>query len=167
MNRYLALLLTTMFAGWLVPQLRAAGDSAQSSVRFAVAGEDGRLLPCRIHLYDEGKKPHYAKDLPHFADHFVCPGTAELQLPLGRYSFEVERGPEYRRESGTFRLGNRERRQIELELRRLADLAADGWFSGDLHVHRPIEQIKLLMQAEDLHVAPVITWWNNNNSWQR
>src|SRR5262249_38287105 len=25
---------------------------------------------------------------------------------------------------------------------------------------------ELLMQAEDLHVAPVITWWNNNSEWR-
>jgi len=33
-------------------------------------------------------------------------------------------------------------------------------------VHRPVEDIRLLMQAEDLHVAPVITWWNNRNLWK-
>jgi hypothetical protein len=32
-------------------------------------------------------------------------------------------------------------------------------------VHRPPEEIELLMQAEDLDFAPVITWWNNKNMW--
>src|SRR5262249_10874034 len=36
-----------------------------------------------------------------------------------------------------------------------------GWWSGETHVHRPPEQIELLMRAEDLHVAQVITWWCN------
>jgi hypothetical protein len=137
-------------------------------VRFVVVGEDGSPLPCRIHLKDAHKKPHYAKAVPRFFDHFVCPGTAEVQLPPGEYSFEVEHGPEYRRESGTFRAGKGDEKLVErrVQLRRLADLAADGWFSGDLDVHRPVEHIKLLMQAEDLHVAPVITWWNNTNLWK-
>jgi hypothetical protein len=33
-------------------------------------------------------------------------------------------------------------------------------------VHRPVDQIELLMRAEDLHVAPVITWWNKRNLWK-
>jgi hypothetical protein len=55
---------------------------------------------------------------------------------------------------------------VQVAVKRLADLARDGWFSGDLHVHRPIADIPLLMRAEDLHVAPVITWWNRNNLWK-
>ena len=55
--------------------------------------------------------------------------------------------------------------RVEYQLERLADLAAEGWWSGELHVHRPVEAIELLMRAEDLHVAPVITWWNKNNLW--
>src|SRR3989442_10970671 len=50
-------------------------------------------------------------------------------------------------------------------LPRLAYLAAEGWWSGELHVHRSVKDIELLMQAEDLHAAPVITWWNNQNLW--
>jgi hypothetical protein len=34
-----------------------------------------------------------------------------------------------------------------------------------LHVHRAPSDIELLMSAEDLHVAPVITWWNQRNTW--
>src|SRR5262249_5727487 len=50
---------------------------------------------------------------------------------------------------------------------RLADLAAEGWWSGDLHVHRPVAAVELLMRAEDLHVAPVSTWWNKQNLWAK
>ena len=51
--------------------------------------------------------------------------------------------------------------KVQVELQRLADLAKEGWWSGELHVHRPVAEVPLLMQAEDLHVAPVITWWHN------
>lgn len=140
-----------------------AGDGR---VRFTIVGEDKHPLPCRIHLKDHLRKPCYTEQLPRWADHFVCPGAADLHLPAGDYTFEVERGPEYRRQSGSFHLGEGETRRIDLGLTRLADLAAEGWFSGELHVHRPVEQVPLLMQAEDLHVAPVITWWNNENLWR-
>jgi hypothetical protein len=41
----------------------------------------------------------------------------------------------------------------------------EGWWSGDLHVHRDPQDMPLLMLAQDLHVAPVITWWNDRNAW--
>jgi hypothetical protein len=47
----------------------------------------------------------------------------------------------------------------------MVDLAAEGWWSGETHVHRPVSEMELLVRAEDLHVAPVITWWNNANPW--
>ena len=53
-----------------------------------------------------------------------------------------------------------------MQLKRISDLAAEGWYSGDLHVHRPLKDVPLLMRAEDLYVAPVITWWNRTNLWR-
>lgn len=146
--------------------LAGAALARAGTVRFHVTGDDGRALPCRIHLADSAGKPQQAKGLPFFRDHFDCPGTAEIELPEGQYAYQVERGPEHGRLAGKFELdGAPETRQIDLRLDRIADLAAEGWYSGDLHVHRPVEDMKLLMQAEDLHVAPVITWWNNRNQW--
>jgi hypothetical protein len=52
-----------------------------------------------------------------------------------------------------------------LKLKRFVDMPGKGWWPGDLHVHRPVGDIELLMQAADLHVAPVITWWNKQNLW--
>jgi hypothetical protein len=46
-------------------------------------------------------------------------------------------------------------------------MPAEGWWPGDLHVHRPVEDIELLMRAEELHVAPVVTWWNKRNLWAK
>jgi hypothetical protein len=135
-------------------------------VQFAVVGEDAQPLPCRIHLKNHLQQSCYPEQLPRWADHFVCPGNAELELPAGDYSFQIERGPEYQRASGDFHLAEGATKRVDVRLKRLADLAAEGWFSGDLHVHRPIEQMQLLMQAEDLHVAPIITWWNDKNLWK-
>ena len=49
---------------------------------------------------------------------------------------------------------------VRLTLKRIANLRGEGWYSADLHIHRPLSQIDLLMQAEDLGFAPVIIWWN-------
>jgi hypothetical protein len=45
-------------------------------------------------------------------------------------------------------------------------LAAEGWYAGDLHVHRAPQEIAALMTQADLHMASVITWWNETNPWK-
>src|SRR5262249_40288488 len=114
---------------------------------------------------DAAGKPQRADPLPFWHDHFACPGTVRLDLRPGKYTYEVERGPEYTLRAGTLPVEGTTPVNVRLELERLADLAAEGWWSGELHVHRPVAEIELLMRAEDLHVAPVITWWNNRNQW--
>ena len=49
----------------------------------------------------------------------------------------------------------------DIALRRYVDLAAEGWYSGDLYVRRPVRDAELLMSADDLHVAQFVTWWND------
>ncbi len=147
--------------------LAAAGIAAAETGRLeiAVVDEAGQPLPCRIHLYDQAGKPQRAEGLPFWHDHFNCPGSVELDLPAGAYRSEIERGPEYEQQSGSIELADGKTERISVVLKRIADLAAQGWYSGDLHVHRALKEMPLLMQAEDLYVAPVITWWNNRNLW--
>ena len=47
-----------------------------------------------------------------------------------------------------------------------ASLAAEGWYAADLHIHRSPQEIEKLMRQADLHIAPVITWWNETNPWK-
>jgi hypothetical protein len=93
------------------------------------------------------------------------PGTVTLSLPSGGYTFEIERGPEYVNVTGSIAVIDGAEDAKEIVLRRAADMASEGWWSGELHVHRPIADIELLMRSEDLHVAPVITWWNQRSEW--
>ncbi len=137
-------------------------------VEITVLDRDtGKPVPCRLHLKDAAGKPQRAPGLPFWFDHFACPGAARLDLAPGRYTYEAERGPEYRLAAGSFTVREGEGPKVSVTLERLVDLAAEGWWPGDLHVHRPAGDIELLMRAEDLHVAPVITWWNNRNRWDR
>ena len=79
------------------------------------------------------------------------------------YTFELETGPEYRTQTGYFTLERGATDTKTIEMSRFVDMKKEGWWSGDLHIHRPPEEIELLMRAEDLHIGPVITWWNNQN----
>jgi hypothetical protein len=141
-------------------------DSKTVEVPFRVDGPDGKTLPCRVHLADSTGKPHQPPGLPFWKDHFVCDGSIKLKLAPGRYRYEIERGPEWQRVDGILELTAGHDHTFNVKLDRLTDLALLGWYSGDLHVHRPIQEIELLMRAEDLHVAPVITWWNTRNAWE-
>jgi hypothetical protein len=143
-----------------------SAGASKPSVEFMVVerGTD-KPLPCRIHIRDKTGKAIPVKTLPYWHDHFVCPGTARLDLAPGAYTYEVERGPEYTSRSGPLVVVAGAGSKCRVELERLVDLSAEGWWSGELHVHRSVADMELLMQAEDLHVAPVITWWNNQNLW--
>lgn len=124
------------------------------------------LLPCRIHLKDASGRPVHPPVLPSWNDHFVCPGRVDLELAPGEYSYVIQRGPEYESCSGKF-IFTGAPLDLTNRLHRLVDLSKEGWWSGELHVHRILSDIEMLMRAEDLHIAPVITWWNARNLWSR
>ena len=137
-----------------------------ANLRFEILNEDGQSLPCRIHLFDQNKKLQRVEGLPYWHDHFVCPGSALLELATGRYIYEIERGPEYERFKGGILISDESPGIVKHQLQRISNLRGEGWYSGDLHIHRPLSQIDLLMKAEDLDFAPVITWWNKRNDWK-
>lgn len=136
------------------------------NVELRISGPREKTMPCRVHLTDAAGKPHQPAGLPFWKDHFVCDGNASLKLAPGRYVYEIERGPEWQRVVGLLDLVAGRDHTLHVRLERLTDLTRHGWYSGDLHVHRPVQEIQLLMRAEDLHVAPVITWWNKTNPWE-
>ena len=132
---------------------------ADESLEIRVDDEQGSLIPCRVHLRNQRGEVQRPEGLPFWSDHFVCPGKAVLKLPTGDYEYEIERGPEYLPVTGTLSLRD-DGQKVEETLRRISSLRQNGWYSGDLHVHRPAKDIELLMRAEDLDFAPVIDWWN-------
>jgi len=123
------------------------------------------LLPCRIHLAGPDGKAVRPPTLPFWHDHFVCEGGVALDLPPGRYRFTIERGPEWSLAQSELMVDEGGAVTATASLARLAHLSREGWWAGDLHVHRPLAEIERLMRAEGLHIAPVITWWNNRGPW--
>jgi hypothetical protein len=135
-------------------------------LKISVSDVDGQSLPCRIHLMNEQGKAQRVEAQPFWHDHIVCAGHCTASLASGRYDYAIERGPEYLRKSGEIKITEGDDCKLNVTLKRIANLRAAGWYSGDLHVHRPLEEIEQLMRAEDLNFAPVITWWNNRNIWK-
>ncbi|HIN95642.1 MAG TPA: hypothetical protein EYN03_08345 [Planctomycetes bacterium] len=144
---------------------------------FAIAARKGEIeirvvdqqtqqpVAVRMHLKDPRGRAVQPPRVPFWKDHFVFPGKIVLSLAPGNYTFEMERGPEYRIRTGYFIIKPDAADNKQVEMQRFVNMKKEGWWSGDLHIHRPEKDIPLLMQADDLHIAPVITWWNQNNLW--
>ncbi len=118
--------------------------------------DSGEPLTCRMHLYQVNGKPRRVEKTPYWHDHFVVPGQIVLNLPNGQYTFELDRGPEYATRTGHFTIENFADDVKVVDMKRHVDMAAAGWFSGDLLVRRPPAEMKLLMSAEDLRLAEVV-----------
>ena len=88
----------------------------------------------------------------------VSPHPFRAELPPGKYTITVERGKEYFTETKTLSLGQADA-EIEIRLRRWINLAKRGWFSGETHIHRTLEELPNVIQAEDLNVAMPLTYW--------
>jgi hypothetical protein len=130
--------------------------------RLYVAGEDGKFYFARS-ADPEGSAIRYdvkrsATSLEQHTTLSAHPFVAEL--PPGKYTFTAERGKEFTvavqslvvPESG-------EIPELKLGLDRWCDMPRLGWYSGDTHVHRKLEEVPNLIEAEDLHVALPLTYW--------
>jgi hypothetical protein len=140
------------------------GDAADGKLLLKVVdAKTQKPVACRMHLVGPGNRPKRIEGAPFLSDHFVFSGTIQLDLPVGHYTFELERGPEYYNVTGNFVIERNADDTKQIELRRVVDMSKEGWWSGDLHLRRDIRDIELIMSADDLHVGQVVTWWNEKN----
>jgi hypothetical protein len=135
--------------------------NAAETIQFNVSDSVGKPVACRMHLANENGEPQKAAGQPFWHDHFVCSGPVAVELEPGRYRWQIERGPQWSRAGGTLKVKVGEPATVDVSLARIASLQDEGWYSGDMHVHRPVDEIQRLMMAEDLDFAPVIGWWNS------
>ncbi len=154
------LLLAAIMVVSVIPVCPLAASTGQLAISV-IDKDTGKPIACRMHLIGPKKRPWKPDKVPFWNDHFALPGKIVLKLPLGEYSFVVERGPEYLDQSGHFTINNFADDSKQIVLQRFTNMAADGWWSGDVDVRRPVRDIELLMDADDLHVAQVITWRND------
>ncbi|HEX2520641.1 MAG TPA: hypothetical protein VHP35_00850, partial [Terriglobia bacterium] len=143
---------------------RPQPDASIASLRVEVRDAGNHQpVPARCYLTDESGKPWdpaaaftYEKRQEH---HFITQGTFEIAVPPGRYFLRVERGPEYQPWESRLTLGSGKTHSETVHLTRWIDMNRRGWYSGDLHNHRPTDQIDQLLLAEDLNLAPVLADW--------
>ena len=144
-----------------------------------VAVTDARThdpLACRVYLENEAGDFLFVKSadpagsalpyteqwvpMPHAVERHttVSAHPFEADVPPGDYTLTIERGKEYC--PWRQRIEVRDRGvDVEIELRRWIDLSARGFYSGETHVHRRLEELPNVMMAEDLNVAFPVTFW--------
>ena len=137
-------------------------DGAGRSVpaRVSITGGDGRSYGPEsswMHAddsFDRGERPlEYG--------YFHSTGRSRVTVPTGRVDVEVSRGPEYRVERRSLQIKPSAVIPVRIVLRRLANLPADGWYSGDLHIHMNYggnyrntpRRLASQAWAEDLHLV--------------
>ncbi|MDQ3998571.1 MAG: CehA/McbA family metallohydrolase, partial [Gemmatimonadota bacterium] len=93
--------------------------------------------------------------------YFHTRGRDTVVVPAGRVVVEVWRGPEHRAVRREVEVRAGETSALRISVARLADMAAHGWWGGDLHVHMNYggayrntpEHLALQARAEGLHVV--------------
>ncbi len=129
--------------------------------------QTGRETPARVYVRAADGKGYAPSGGFHrhsvvTDDHyFHTAGSFSVELPAGMASVEVMKGFEYRPQKKETRIAPGATQTVEFALERLADLAAQGWYSGDTHLHMNYAGIfdatpKTLLleaEAEDLNVV--------------
>lgn len=141
-----------------------------------VDAASGKPLPARIHIQGEDGAWHFPQSeapegsaIPYRRQRGDNKNAVEmhttlsahpfsLDLPPGTYTITVERGKEYLPLSRIVKLAA-EPMKVTLPLQRWIDMAERGWYSGDTHVHRNLEELPQVMLAEDLNIALPLLYW--------
>jgi hypothetical protein len=152
-------------------------ESGRNWVHVSVVDDaTGRPVPCRVHFRSaegipyqpHGHHNHVTQNLAswHYdvggdvrlgqRSYAYIDGTCQGWLPRGDVIVDVARGFEYEPLRQTVRIEPGQR-DLTLRIGRVADMAAEGWWSGDSHVHflsTPGAQLE--QQGEDLRVVNLL-----------
>ncbi len=137
------------------------------SVRTRVADDAGAVgddenIGSRIHLTASDGKFYAPADayarLSARGDHvFHTTGAFTVEVPPGRVALTAVKGFEFHPASVSTEIVAGETTALTVDLERLTDMAADGWFSASTHVHgnyggnlhNSLENLIMMSEAED------------------
>ena len=137
-------------------------DGKPTTAAFIIRDELNRVYPSR------GRR--LAPDF-FFHNQIYRHSGESVLLPPGEYTVEYTRGPEYKVKTQTVTVPNAETHQETFHLERWVHIAAEGWRSGDHHVHAagcahyesptegvtPEDMMRHIL-GEDLNVGCVLSW---------
>ncbi len=150
-----------------------AAAEVTGSVVDAASGDS---LPCRLYVQNldsgewnfakssssAGSAVEYKKQVGQTASiemhTTLSAGPFALQLLPGKYQIRAEYGKEFLSANTEINIGT-EPFEFQLRMKRFVNMPKRGWFSGDTHAHRTLEELPNLVVAEDLNVAFPMTYW--------
>ncbi len=175
--RFSILAVIAFIAGAACFDSRLLGDEHDSHIHVTVTdAHSGIPLSTRLYLTSELGVPYYFSvndangsavkyekqnwiDKQAVENHTTVSAHSCLaKVPSGRYMLVVERGKTYRPVSQTIEVNERDV-DLKIALHSWSDPAAMGWYSGDTHLHRTIDELRNVVVAEDLNVALPLTNW--------
>lgn len=143
--------------------------TATLAIAAAIAAEDRFRLrvrsaePARFYLTDSNGRAWAPEGAIRYVQraeqHFVVRNGFDMDLPVGRYTLEAERGPEYRPFRTTIDGRSGAESSVRVAASRWINMNRRGWYSGDLHNHRRPEDMPLLLLADNLNLAPTLSDW--------
>ncbi len=107
----------------------------------------------KVVVYDKQRSPQSVERHTSVSPH---PFTVDLEP--GEYEITIEQGKEYLPHQERITLADKPL-SLKFLLRRWSQVAERGWFSGDTHVHRTMDDLPVAMLAEDLNVALPLNYW--------
>ncbi|MEP7344956.1 MAG: CehA/McbA family metallohydrolase, partial [Gemmatimonadaceae bacterium] len=156
------------------PLTRVRRNAAATLRLHLVDAATGRPVPARVSVVGQDGRAWAPDDAWRYADdgfdrrerryeaqYFHASGIALLSVPAESLHIEVTRGLEYRVERRTVVAAPGRITAVRLALSRIANLPAESWYSGDLHVHMNYggdyrntpAHLAEQARAEDLHVV--------------
>ena len=93
-------------------------------------------------------------------DSLVFEGHLTLGLRKGKYTFDIEAGPEFHTRQGHFAVERHAEDAKEISLARKVNMHEEGWWAGDLDVWHPLDNMPLLMRAEHVDLVPLLRQQN-------
>jgi hypothetical protein len=161
----------------VLPLMFACAVSA-GQLHIRVTDEHGLPVWTRIEVRGPGDKMYQSPNAivdksarnrpgggPWYLGSFVVNGECSLDVPDGRYTVVAEHGLEYKRGEQTIAVAGNAPARVSFKLRPWIRMHERGWWSGDMHVHRPPADAPSLSLAEDLNVSVVTTMWNKQDLW--
>lgn len=153
--------------GPLFALLVAVPACVAATLRVQFLDETGQPAPARVYLTDASGNPVFPEGALAYKlqrgsaseQHFMpARGQFTVELKPGPYRIEIERGKEYLSLSDRIEL-----RDLPVEktyrLQRWINMRKAGWYSADMHSHRALKEVPLIMEAEDLDLAMPISRW--------
>lgn len=140
-----------LILGWLFAMLPAATLEVRltSPTRIYLTDAKGEMaVPANAVVYKKGKEAH-----------FSIAKSFSIELVPGEYTLHAEKGPEYQPFTTRFTLAEGRTQTVNVAVPHRIEMNRRGWYSADLHNHRKLEEMPLLLMTEDLNFAPTLTDW--------